>query len=409
MPAATPTHDTLILGAGAAGLFAAPYAAAAGGRVLVIDHARRPGEKIRISGGGRCNFTNLHMRAENFLSQNPHFVKSALARFTPEDFLALLARHDIGWHEKAQGQLFCNDKASRITDMLLAEMRAAGAELALSTSIGRVSHEGGLYHVETSAGHYRARNLVVATGGKSIPKMGATGLAHDIARQFGIRVVTPRPGLVPLTFPDRRFAPLSGLSLPVRVHNARASFTDAMLFTHRGLSGPAILQISSCWQPGEAIEIDLAPDTGAGGDLAARLRARRQRHGRRALKTELAALLPARLVDHLAAGTLGLDLTGLDLAGRLADASDKRLAALARALHRWRLTPAGSEGWRTAEVTVGGVDTAALESSTMQARARPGLYFIGEGVDVTGWLGGYNFHWAWASAAAAGRAIAAAG
>ncbi|HHS94545.1 MAG TPA: aminoacetone oxidase family FAD-binding enzyme, partial [Rhodobacterales bacterium] len=317
----------------------------------------------------------------------------ALARFGPWDFLDLLARHGIDWHEKSLGQLFCDGKSTQIVEMLLAEARAGGVTLRLGTEITAVSHAGGRFHVTTDSDDLSCDNLVLATGGKSIPKMGASGLAYDIARQFGHRIVPPRPGLVPLTF-GNRFAALSGLSLPARVSNARARFDESILFTHRGLSGPAILQISSYWREGEAVEIDLLPDL----PLAARLGAQRQVSGRKALTTELGAYLPARLVDHLAAP--------LALTGTLGDQSDARLAEIEAALHHWQLTPSGSEGWRTAEVTLGGIATDALSSKTMESTLRPGLYVIGEAVDVTGWLGGYNFQWAWASAHAAARAIA---
>ncbi len=384
--------DTIIIGAGAAGLFCARFAGRSG-RVLVLDHAARPGEKIRISGGGRCNFTNLSVGAENYVGENPHFPKSALARFTPQDFLALLATHGIAWHEKTLGQLFCDGKAVQIVDMLRTEMRAVGAELRLNTAVSRVEKTGAGFRLSLPGGPVTCSNLVIATGGKSIPKMGASGFAYDIARQFGHRLRETRPALVPLTFPERRFAPLAGVSLPVRVSNTRASFAEAMLFTHRGLSGPAILQISSYWREGEAIDIDLLP----GIALADTLARQRQKQGRRKLRSELAACLPARLVDFLSGE--------LDLQGNLADQSDRKLAALEARLHRWTLTPNGSEGYRTAEVTLGGIATDAINARSMESQTTPGLYFIGEALDVTGWLGGYNFHWAWASAAAAGRAI----
>jgi hypothetical protein len=383
-------HRTIILGAGAAGLFCA---AKAGPGTLVIDHAKRPAEKVRISGGGRCNFTNLDVTAANFISENEHFAKSALARYTQWDFIELVSRHGIAWHEKTLGQLFCDGKSTQIIDMLLAEMRQAGAELRLETSVSEVSHDDQRFHLATTNGALTCDHLVLATGGKSIPKMGATGFAYDVARQFGHRIVEPRPALVPLTFGDR-FAPLAGISLPVVASNPRARFAEQMLFTHRGLSGPAILQLSSFWREGEAIDIDLLPTT----NLAATLAARRQASGRRAITTELADFLPARLVDFLA--------PDLGLSGNLADQSDARLADIAASLANWRLTPTGSEGYRTAEVTLGGVATDGLSSQSMESRHRPGLYIIGEAVDVTGWLGGYNFQWAWASAHAAGTAIA---
>lgn len=389
--------DTIILGAGAAGMMCAAHA---GGRVLVIDHASAPGEKIRISGGGRCNFTNLYAGPDNFLSENPHFCKSALARYSQWDFIALVDRHGIAWHEKTLGQLFCDGSSRQIVAMLRDEMARSGAELWLSTSLAGLRRGPERFALEVEREGARrtlaCRNLVLATGGKSIPKMGATGLAHDIARQFGLRVTETRPALVPFTFPEGRFKPLAGVSVPARLSNERASFDEALLFTHRGLSGPAVLQISSYWREGEAITVNLDP----AGRFFAALREQRQSEGRRQLSTELARLLPARLVEYLGGQ--------IDLAGRLADQSDAALRELCARLSDWRLTPGGTEGYRTAEVTLGGIDTAALSSKTMQAKAVPGLYAIGEAVDVTGWLGGYNFQWAWSSAHAAGIAIAAA-
>jgi len=390
----TKAIETLILGAGAAGMMCAAHA---GGDTLVIDHARAPGEKIRISGGGRCNFTNLYAAPENFLSRNPHFCKSALRRYTQWDFIDLIGRHGIAWHEKTLGQLFCDDKATQIVTMLVDEMTRAGATLALGTSLADLTHDGARFHAtlgrEGTRESVTARNLVVATGGKSIPGMGATGLAYDIARQFGHALTETRPALVPLTFSDAPFAPLSGLALPARVGHGTIRFDEAVLFTHRGLSGPAILQISSYWHEGEAITLDLDPtDT-----LFDALRAQRQTQGRRNLTTELARHLPARLVDHLT--------PQLGLSGNLADQSDARLSEIVTALRHWSLKPTGSEGYRTAEVTLGGVDTDGLSSKTMMSNHLPGLYFIGEAVDVTGWLGGYNFQWAWSSGWAAGTAI----
>ena len=390
--------DTLILGAGAAGLMAAAHA---GGRVLVVDHAKAPGEKIRISGGGRCNFTNLHASPANFLSRNPHFCKSALKRYTQWDFLDLVARHGIAWHEKTLGQLFCDGSAKEIVAMLLAEMKAAGADLWLSTAVLSVARDDAGFAVtlerEGRQVVVRAAHLIVATGGKSIPKMGATGLAYDIARQFGHALTDIRPALVPLTFQPDRFAPLAGVALPVTAACHATSFAEAMLFTHRGLSGPAILQISSYWVEGESIRVNLMP----GADPYALLRAQRQESGRRQMQTVLAQMLPGRLADHLA--------TDWALTGNLADQNDVKLRALADRLTGWELTPTGSEGYRTAEVTLGGVDTDGLSSQSMMSKTVPGLYFIGEAVDVTGWLGGYNFQWAWSSAVAAGRDIAARG
>lgn len=376
-------------------------AAHAGERVLVVDHARAPGEKIRISGGGRCNFTNLHAGPANFISRNPHFCKSALKRYSQWDFLDLVARHGIAWHEKTLGQLFCDGSAKEIVAMLLAEMTAAGADLWLSTSILSVARDDAGFAVtlerEGRQVVVRAANLVVATGGKSIPKMGATGLAYDIARQFGHALTETRPALVPLTFQPDRFAPLAGVAVPVTAACHETRFDEAMLFTHRGLSGPAILQISSYWTEGDSVTVNLMP----GADPYAILRAQRQESGRRQMQTVLAQMLPARLADHLA--------TDWALTGNLADQNDVKLRALADRLTGWALTPTGSEGYRTAEVTLGGVDTDGLSSQSMMSRIVPGLYFIGEAVDVTGWLGGYNFQWAWSSAVAAGRDIAARG
>ncbi|WP_136440848.1 NAD(P)/FAD-dependent oxidoreductase [Pacificoceanicola onchidii] len=388
--------QTLILGAGAAGLMAA---AQAGPDTLIIDHAKNPGEKIRISGGGRCNFTNMHCEPGSFLGENRHFHKSALARYTQWDFLDLVGRHGIAWHEKTLGQLFCDDKATQIVAMLRQEMEKAGAQLWLKTEVKGIAHADGRFRVALDREGRRetvsAANLIVATGGKSIPKMGATGLAYDIAAQFGHRVTETRPALVPLTFDKTRFSPISGVSLPVRVFNSQAGFEEALLFTHRGLSGPAILQISSYWREGEEIAVDLLP----GQDLAAHLKAQRKAQGRRALTTELGNLMPSRLV--------GLLSDEMDLKGNLADLPDRRIEALSETLKTWHLKPTGSEGYRTAEVTLGGVSTEAISSKTMMSDRVPGLFFIGEAVDVTGWLGGYNFQWAWSSAVAAGRHIAA--
>ncbi|MFB2532486.1 NAD(P)/FAD-dependent oxidoreductase [Paracoccus sp. p4-l81] len=388
--------DIIILGAGAAGLFAAGTAAARGRRVVVIDHAETPGEKIRISGGGRCNFTNLNTTRERFLSQNPRFAASALSRFTPRDFVALVDRAGIAWHDKGQGQLFCDGRAQQIVDLLTDRLDDAGGLMWLDNSILEVRAEGGGYVVETERGPIQGQALIVATGGKSIPKIGATSLGYRLAEQFGLRLVEAHPGLVPLTFAEQDLhlaKPLSGLSLPARVSQGRTGFDDALLFTHRGLSGPAILQISSFWRPGQSIEVDLRPGT----DIAAALVAAKAEGGRRAVATALAQHLPERLA-HSIAEDIGLG------AARLADQSNKVLAEVGLRVNRWALTPVGSEGYRTAEVTVGGVDTRDLDSRTMQARNVPGLYFIGEVVDVTGWLGGYNFQWAWASAQAAGMA-----
>ena len=372
-------------------------AAHAGPDTLLVDHAKSPGEKIRISGGGRCNFTNLHAEPENFISANPHFCKSALSRYTQWDFIDLVARHGIDYHEKTLGQLFCDGKSGQIITMLKSEMDRVGATLWLNTSLADLSHDDNGFRAALDRDGQRvmvnAQHLVVATGGKSIPAMGATGLAYDIALQFGHAVLETRPALVPLTFSDKRFAPLSGSAAPARVSNARTSFDEAVLFTHRGLSGPAILQISSYWHEGEAITVNLDPD----GTLFAALRAQRQVSGRKQLSTELARHLPARLVEHLS--------SHIPIAGNLADQSDAALTQIVEALRSWSLTPNGSEGYRTAEVTLGGIDTDGLSSQTMMSNTVPGLYFIGEAVDVTGWLGGYNFQWAWSSGWVAGQAI----
>ena len=388
--------NTLILGAGAAGMMCAAHA---GPGALVIDHAKAPGEKIRISGGGRCNFTNMYAGPENFLSGNPHFCKSALSRYTQWDFIDLVAQHGIAYHEKTLGQLFCDGKSTQIIQMLRAEMARAGADLWLHTTLADLSHDGSRFTATLMRDGQNvditARHLVVATGGKSIPKMGATGLAYDIAAQFGHSVTATRPALVPLTFSDQPFAALSGVGVPARVSTQTASFDEAVLFTHRGLSGPAILQVSSFWRDGQEITIDLDPK----GALLAALREQRQQAGRRSLSTELARHLPARLVDHLAPTLLP--------AGNLADQSDAALTTLTDNLRHWTLRPTGSEGYRTAEVTLGGINTAGLSSRSMMSQTVPNLYFIGEAVDVTGWLGGYNFQWAWSSGWAAGQAIAA--
>jgi hypothetical protein len=451
--------DAIILGAGAAGLFCAGRAGQRGLRVLLIDHAERVAEKVRISGGGRANFTNRDLDAaapqRHFVGANPQFCRSALARFTPQDFIALMDRHGLAWHEKHRGQLFCDESAEHLIALLLAECAAARAhgglverwqpcrvervEFQAKSDSSALSASAGSYIIHSERGPVRAPALVVATGGLSVPKIGASGLGLALAQQFGLRVTDTRPGLVPLTFDSAAWAPyaaLAGLALPVAIstvaHTAppsptaarpggenhsphapplrgapppegrpggrraqaqRVVFHEDLLFTHRGLSGPAVLQISSYWQPGAAITIDLAP----GVDLAAELRAAKTR-SRRLLANELASWLPARLAD---------TWTRLDAAWQrpVADVPDKALARLAESLQHWPLVPTGTEGWRKAEVTVGGVDTRDLSSQTLQARAQAGLFFIGEVVDITGWLGGYNFQWAWASAAACAEAL----
>ncbi|MEO0378676.1 MAG: NAD(P)/FAD-dependent oxidoreductase [Pseudomonadota bacterium] len=387
-------YDTLVIGAGAAGMMCAAHAE---GRVLVVDHARAPGEKIRISGGGRCNFTNLHCDPDAFISENPHFVKSALARYTQWDFIALVDQHGIAWHEKTLGQLFCDVSAKDIVAMLQGMMQSAGVDLHLSTEVSHFAKSPDGFKAtlirDGRTQHITAKRAVIATGGKSIPKMGATGFAYDIARQFGHRVTETEAALVPFTFPDRRFAAISGVSCPARVQADGPAFDEALLFTHRGLSGPAVLQASNYWHGGTGIAVNLCPQT----DLATVLKDKRRSDGKKALTTELARHLPARLVEHLS--------TEQDLTGRLGDLSDARIAEITNQLTTWTLTPGGTEGYRTAEVTRGGIDTSTLSSKTMESKTAPGLYFIGEAVDVTGWLGGYNFQWAWSSAMAAARAL----
>lgn len=385
-------YDCIILGAGAAGLMCAAYAGAKGGRVLVIDHAKAAGEKIRISGGGRCNFTNLYAGADNFISANPHFAKSALARYTQWDFIDLMGRHGIAWHEKTLGQLFCNNSARDVVRMLLDE--AHPADLLLQTSAQSITKTESGFAVTLSDGRaVTGAALVVATGGKSIPKMGASGFGYQLAEQFGHAVTETRPALVPLTFGDR-FAGLAGTALPARAHADGPTFDEAILFTHRGLSGPAILQISSYWREGGEIALNILPDT----DPFQALRDLRARAGAKSINTMLADLFPARLAAFLC--------DDWHLSGNLADYPDTRLREIAARITDWRLTPAGSEGYRTAEVTLGGVDTDGLSARTMESKTVPGLYFIGEVVDVTGWLGGFNFQWAWSSGHSAGTAIA---
>jgi len=388
--------DVIVIGAGAAGMMCAIRAGQRGRSVLVLDHAKTPGEKIRISGGGRCNFTNIHAGPKNFLSANPHFCKSALARFTPADFVAMVDRHKIAWHEKTLGQLFCDDSAKDIIHMLLDEMRSAGAEWQLRTEIIGIEKTDGGFRVSTSEGTYDCASLVIATGGKSIPKMGATGFAYRIAEQFGLAMTETRPGLVPLTLDPvllEAIAPLSGIAAPAEIRHGKTAFREALLFTHRGLSGPAILQISSYWREGEGITVDIEPDV----DLLQHLKRAKQTNGRQSAQTALAEILPKRLAQYLT------EREGIS--GNMADLSDKALSRLADAAQNWTVKPSGSEGYRTAEVTLGGIDTSALDSKTMEAKAVPGLYFIGECVDVTGWLGGYNFQWAWASGFAAGESL----
>ncbi|WP_343518782.1 NAD(P)/FAD-dependent oxidoreductase [Sphingomonas sp.] len=393
MPAPSP-FDAIILGAGAAGMMCAAIAGQRGRRVLLIDHADRVGKKILISGGGRCNFTNLHVTPDRYLSANPHFAKSALRRYTQHDFLALVERHGIAWHEKTLGQLFCDGSAKQIVEMMLTECETGGVEIALGHAIRDVSHADGAYRVTWGNREAMAPALVIAAGGPSIPKMGATGFAYDLARKFGLKVVEPRPALVPLTLggDEILFRDLSGVAAPVEARAGKARFREAALFTHRGFSGPAILQISSYWRHGEPVEIDFLPDRGTGWLIDTK-----RAQPRASLRKLLGDALPNRLADTLA------DQLALDT--ELANIADKRLAEAERRLAAWRFHPNGTEGFAKAEVTIGGIATAGLSSQTMEARDVPGLYAIGEAVDVTGWLGGYNFQWAWASGWAAGMAI----
>lgn len=386
--------DVIVLGAGAAGLMAGIEAARRGRRVLVVDHAARAGEKIRISGGGRCNFTNLGIAADRFLSRNPRFALSALKRYTQWDFIARMDAAGIAWHEKTLGQLFCDGSAKEVVALLTGDLAAAGGELWLSCALGAVRREGAGFDVETARGPVRAASVIVATGGKSIPKMGATGFGYQLAETFGLPLVETRPALVPLTFAEQELgwmAPLAGVALPARVACGRVAFDEAVLFTHRGLSGPAVLQISSYWREGQAIGLDLCP----GVDVAAALRGAKQENGRALLRSHLARLVPEKLARHIEAD-LGLEAP-------LGTLSNAVLERVARQMRDWPLRPVGSEGYRTAEVTLGGVDTDALDARTMEAKGVPGLYFVGEVVDVTGWLGGYNFQWAWSSGWAAGQ------
>lgn len=406
--APSPTFDVVIIGAGAAGLFCAALAGQGGLKVLLIDHAARVAEKIRISGGGRCNFTNRDAGPANFLGANPRFCRSALARYPAGRFVELVQRHRVAYHEKHKGQLFCDDSSEAIIAMLLAEAERGRVQRWQPCGVQAISHPGGphaAYQVATDLGTVRCQALVVATGGLSIPKIGATDFGHRVARQFRLKVTDTRPALAPLTFDAaewQRFAPLAGLALPVRISTgkaaARGEFLEDLLFTHRGLSGPAVLQISSFWQPGQALRIDLAPQA----EVLEALMQAKQRGSRRLLANELsqnpALRLPARLADAWVQQQPAWQRP-------VAEASDKALAQLADSLARWDITPSGTEGYRKAEATLGGVDTRELSSQTMEARQQPGLYFIGEVVDVTGWLGGYNFQWAWASAHACAQAL----
>jgi predicted Rossmann fold flavoprotein len=390
------SRDVIILGAGAAGLMCAAVAGQRGRSVLLLEQARSPGEKIRISGGGRCNFTNLHASPTNFLSDNPRFCVSALSAYTQRDFIALVESYGIAYHEKTRGQLFCDGSSRQIIDMLVEECRKARAELMLGARVRAVSKNETGFVVVTDQGELRCRSLVVATGGPSIPKMGSSGFGYKIAEQFGVKIVPPRPALVPLTFDPAllaQYSGLSGVSVDAVVSCGKASFDEALLFTHRGLSGPSILQISSYWREGQDIVIDTAPAT----DILSALKRLRGDHPRQEIATALADFLPKRLARTIA-----------DVAGgpeRIADFPDVLLSKIAATVKQWRVRPNGTEGYRTAEVTLGGIDTKQLSSKTFESSAVPGLHFIGEVVDVTGHLGGFNFQWAWSSGYAAGRHV----
>ncbi|WP_342618497.1 NAD(P)/FAD-dependent oxidoreductase [Rhodoferax sp. GW822-FHT02A01] len=400
--------DVVIVGAGAAGLFCAGVAGQLGLKVLVLDHSEKVAEKIRISGGGRCNFTNLDVTAANFLSENPRFAKSALSRYTPRDFITLLQKHQIAFHEKHKGQLFCDRSAEDIINLLLAECAQGGVQGWQPCSLKAVRFHAGAdlpYTLDTSQGEVGCKAVVIATGGLSIPKIGASDLGYRVAKQFDLPVVATRPALVPLTFDEAAWAPfaqLSGLSLPVEIATGAKKdsmqFREDLLFTHRGLSGPGVLQISSYWKEGSSIRLNLVPDTALADYLQQAKATSRKR-----IANELAALLPSRLADTWVAQGAAL---GQNWDRAVNEASDKALLLLAERINRWELTPTGTEGYRKAEVTAGGVDTKVLSSQTMESR-QPGLYFIGEVVDVTGWLGGYNFQWAWASAFACAQGLAA--
>jgi predicted Rossmann fold flavoprotein len=394
------TFDAVVIGAGAAGLFCAGVAGQRGLNVLLIDHAEKLAEKIRISGGGRCNFTNRESAPANFLSANPHFCRSALARYTPQDFIALVQRHRIPFHEKHKGQLFCDESSDEIISMLVRECDAGGVVRWQPCAVNDI-RRGDTFELDTSRGLVHARSVVIATGGLSIPKIGATDFGYRVARQFGHRIIETRPALAPLTFDAAQWAPfvdLAGLSLEARVETGegktRGEFLEDLLFTHRGLSGPAILQISTFWKPGTPIRLDLAPAQDLSAELAAA-----KNTSRRKLGNELAEILPRRLAQTWLADKAELSERPMP------EVRDRDLQQLAGGLNRWDITPSGTEGYRKAEVTAGGVDTRALSSQTMESQHVPGLYFIGEVVDVTGWLGGYNFQWAWASAVACGKAL----
>lgn len=387
-------YDVIIIGAGAAGMMCAIEAGKRGRRVWLIDHAKKLGEKIRISGGGRCNFTNIHASAKNYISQNPHFCKSALAQYTQHDFIALVDKHGIAHHEKTLGQLFCNDSAQQIIDMLVTECENAGVKLEMETEVHGITTKDGAYFIETSQGFAKCESLVIATGGLSIPKIGATKFGYDVARQFGLNIIPTRAALVPLTFQaelGERCKAMTGISVDAKVSTGKTSFDEALLFTHRGLSGPSILQISSYWEEGTDITVNLAH----GEDVFAALKDKKNANPKQEVHNALGEILPKRLAESICDAEA--------IKGRLADLSDKKLQTIATAVNAWTIRPSGTEGYRTAEVTLGGIDTNELSSKTMEAKTQPGLYFIGEVVDVTGWLGGYNFQWAWSSGYVAGQ------
>ena len=390
----TEKKDVVIIGAGAAGMMCAIRAGQRGRSVVLIDHAKSAGDKIRISGGGRCNFTNIHATAKNYLSENPHFCKSALARFTPQDFIAMVDQYGISWHEKTLGQLFCDNSAKDIINMLRTEMQQANVRLDLNTTVSDITKTTDGFAITTSYGKIEASSLVIATGGKSIPKMGATGFAYQVAGQFGHSLIETRPGLVPLTLEPNlleQLSPLSGIAVDAELRHGKTRFREALLFTHRGMSGPAILQISSYWREGDEVVLTVEPDF----DFLALLKNARKINGKQSAQTALAEKLPRRLAQFFTEKT--------QLNKPLADLPDKVLANLVAAIQDWHIKPAGSEGYRTAEVTLGGINTSELDSKTMESKKLQGLYFIGECVDVTGWLGGFNFQWAWASGHSAGQ------
>ncbi|MEO6985524.1 MAG: NAD(P)/FAD-dependent oxidoreductase [Paralcaligenes sp.] len=406
MREAAGVFDVAVIGAGAAGMMTAAVAGQRGLRVVLIDHAAKLAEKVRISGGGRCNFTNIGTSPANFLSQNPNFCRSALAAYTPRDFIDLVERHDIGWHEKHRGQLFCNDSSESIIDLLRRECDMGHVAWRMPCSVGSVAHDTGVFTLRTSLGEMRASQLVLACGGMAIPQLGASDFALRLARQFGLKVVEPRPALVPLTFdPEywKAFGALTGVALAVDVRTGAGKggmqFLEDLLFTHRGLSGPAILQISSFWNPGEPIVLDLAPGRDIEQELLAAKSGNRQQ-----LSSVLGALWPRRLAEQWLSNA-SLDGQHGIAALRMAEAPDRLLRNLAAQIQQWSLVPTGTAGYKKAEVMRGGVDTRALDQKTMQVKSVPGLYIIGEALDVTGWLGGYNFQWAWASGAACGRAL----